>query len=377
MIRNKIDCCKRIAKCQGLSSMILVYDLMKSPRETCCCKKISQSQEKERLLKAVAKGEIKLVKLLVDGGVDVNCRGYDDKTPLLVACSFDPEYKNSDYIFVLVEILIRGGANPNAQDQIGRTPLMYAVRHSLSTGIINLLLENGADPNIHDKNGRNIVSYTKKKYWPTYRCIFKKHLWAESTFQYNDLRQFNNCPMVPCSYTDFKERCSSLTKSNTIVKHLQYDVGDHILRRMSDHNESCYAKNRSLLPKQKCKSYGQKSFAEYKPIPEENENEKQALRPCKEICFRGCETHQLYRNIENNHTCKQNMNIVSGNTKNSVAFNRHSSEEMVDKRVTLAYDTSKSSPHGRRTAFSGVSEIDKVMVLRGIKNTPAKLPPIS
>lgn len=70
--------------------------------------------------------------------IDVNCRGYDGKTPVLVACSFVPEDKDSDSLLSLVDRLIRGGANPNVQDPIGRTPLMYAVRYSLSTDIITL-----------------------------------------------------------------------------------------------------------------------------------------------------------------------------------------------------------------------------------------------
>ncbi|CAC5380627.1 unnamed protein product [Mytilus coruscus] len=170
--------------------------------------------EKERLLKAVTKGEIKLVKLLIDGGVDVNCQGYDGKIPLLEACSFVPENKDSDFLFVLVDILLNGGANPNVQDPIGRTPLMYALRYSLSA----------------------------------------EHLRAENSFYYYDIEQFNNCPMVPCSYTDFKELKSSLTKTSTIEKELQYDVGDDILRQMYEPNESCCTKNMSIPTKRKCDS---------------------------------------------------------------------------------------------------------------------------
>ncbi|CAG2255302.1 unnamed protein product [Mytilus edulis] len=316
------------------------------------------------LLKAVAKWEIKLVKLLVDGGVDVNCRGYDGKTPLLVACSFVPENKNSDSLFVLVEILIRGGANPNGQDPIGRTPLMYAVRHSISTGIINMLLDSGADPNIHDNHGRNIVSYTKRKYWATYKCIFKDHMRTKSGFYYYDIEQFNNCPMGSCSHTDFKELERSLTKTNKTVKELQFDVGDDILLRMTEPNES---------------------FAEYRPIPEENENEKPALGSCKENYFRGCDANQHCKDDHIIPTSKRQYkkNIGSDIHTNSIASKRHSSEEMVDKSVTLAYekltckDILKSSSQRRGNTLSGVSEIDKVIVQRGIQNVPAKLPPIS
>ncbi|XP_063420656.1 ankyrin repeat domain-containing protein 50-like [Mytilus trossulus] len=140
---------------------------------------MDKCQEKEMLLKAVAQGQIKLVKLLIDGGVDVNFQGYDGKTPLIVACSFVAENKDSDSLIVLINLLLKSGAYTNAQDMKGRTPLMYAVRHCLSIDIIQLLLDSDADPTILDNNRRSMLHYMKRKCLPKYRCIFKKYMASE------------------------------------------------------------------------------------------------------------------------------------------------------------------------------------------------------
>ncbi|CAG2192402.1 unnamed protein product [Mytilus edulis] len=213
--------------------------------------------EKDRLLKAIVKREIKLVKLLIDGGVDVKCRGYDGKTPLLVACSFVPEDKDSDSLLSLVGRLIRGGANPNVQDPLGRTPLI-------------------------------------------------------------------------------------------------------------------------------CKSYVRTSFVEYNPIPEEYENERKASRSCNELCLRGCQTHQLYRDIQKKLLLKRKhkQNTGCDNTNNSIVSKKDPSEETVDRTINSAFeymtckDISNSSSQRKGNPLSSVSEIDKDMVVSCTKHSHTTLPPI-
>ncbi|CAG2255303.1 unnamed protein product [Mytilus edulis] len=282
--------------------------------------------EKDRLLKAIVKREIKLVKLLIDGGVDVNCRGYDGKTPLLVACSFVPEDKDSDSLLSLVGRLIRGGANPNVQDPLGRTPLMYAVRFSLSTDIIKLLLDSGADPNVNDKYGRNIAFYTKRKYWMKYRRIFKEHVGVESSFCRHDIEKVGRCSRVPFSFTDLNELNGSLTTSNIIENEQQADDGDDIFQRMSEQNKLYRTKHLSNLQNRRCKSYVRKSCEEYNLIPAEYENERKASRSCNELCLRGCQTHQLYRDIQKNFYLNANINRIQDVTTpiiQSLAKNIH------------------------------------------------------
>ncbi|VDI42044.1 Hypothetical predicted protein, partial [Mytilus galloprovincialis] len=341
--------------------------------------------EKDRLLTAIAKREVKLVKLLIDGGVDVNCRGYDGKTPLLVACSFVPEDKDSDSVLSLVDRLIRGGANPNVQDPIGRTPLMYAVRYSLSTDIIKLLLDSGADPNVNDKYGRNIAFYTKRKYWMKYRRLFKEHVGVESSFSHHDIEIFGRCSRVPFSFTDLNELNDSLTTLNIIEKEQQADFGDNIFRRMSEQNKIYRTKHLSNLQKRRCKSYVRKSCVEYSPIPEEYENEKKASRSSNELFLRRCQRNQLYRDIQNKLLLKHKhkQNIGCDNTNNSIVSKTHPSEEIVDRTINSAFEymtckeISNSSSQRKGNPLSSVSEIDKDMVNSGTKCLLTKLPPIS
>ncbi|CAC5367607.1 unnamed protein product [Mytilus coruscus] len=207
------------------------------------------------LLKAVAQRKIKLVKLLVDGGVNVNYQGYDGKTPLIVACSFVEEKKDSDSLIVLINLLIKCGANTNAQDIKGRTPLMYALRHCLSIDVIQLLLDNDADPTILDKNGRSMIHYIKVKFLPRYRCVFKTYMRSELN-----------------SHSYYVQRITSrpLNSSKTIIcRQSTVGIEDNIFRRVSDSTETCRQNKLKPLSKRKCKSYSSESFIVCNPILEE------------------------------------------------------------------------------------------------------------
>ncbi|CAG2206774.1 unnamed protein product [Mytilus edulis] len=217
------------------------------------------------LLKAVAQGKIKLVKLLIDGGVDVNFPGYDGKTPLIVACSFVAEKKDSDSLIVLINLLLKRGANTNAQDMKGRTPLMYAVRHFLSIDIIQLLLDNDAD--ILDNNGRSMLHYMKRKGLPKYRCILKQYM-ASALSSRSHYEQSVNIRSV---------NLTSIYSQSTV------DLENNIFWRVSDSTETCRQNKLTLLPKRKCKSCTSESLIVFNPVPEEIEGVKQSLRTCEKL----------------------------------------------------------------------------------------------
>jgi hypothetical protein len=97
---------------------------------------------------AVNTGNIKLVKQLLDDGVDVNQKfvfadGPPGNTPLHL----------TSHSKQIAELLIKRGANVNAKDSTGKTPL-HDVAYDGSLSVLKLLIENGADVNAQDNKGR-------------------------------------------------------------------------------------------------------------------------------------------------------------------------------------------------------------------------------
>ena len=113
-----------------------------------------------------------MVRLLLDGGTDVNYQGYDGKTPLSIACSFIHQTDDDGKVLFLVKLLLRHGANTNIQDINGRTPLMHAFRYGSSSEVVNLLLENDAQLEICDKNGMRALDFLNYKSFQKYaECL--------------------------------------------------------------------------------------------------------------------------------------------------------------------------------------------------------------
>ncbi|CAC5367615.1 unnamed protein product [Mytilus coruscus] len=306
------------------------------------------------MLKAVAQRKIKLVKLLLDGGVDVNFQGYDGKTPLIVACSCLHENENSDCMILLINLLIKGGANINAHDMKGRTALMYAVRHVLATDIIQLLLENGADPNILDDDGRNTYYYIRRNIWPRYKKILRKYLRSqhdtkltENNHHYHDLQRVNNYPLLYHGISHNND--SQSTVGGSI---------DNIYRRASDSTASCYPNKVKLLPKSKCKSYSNESGIICNLIHEENENDNTMEGPIEELRKGKTNKQRIYDDINQFHI--NTNDYPNANTKKQFL-------------TTLAGKTTLNN----LTMQQCVSDVDKTILKTGIKRIPVKLPPIS
>ena len=317
------------------------------------------------MLKAVAQRKIKLVKLLLDGGVDVNFQGYDGKTPLIVSCSFLHQNEDSDSMIKLINLLIKGGANVNAQDMKGRTALMYAVHHVLATDIIQQLLDNGADPNILDDEGRNTHYFIRRNIWPRYKSILRKYLRSqhdtivtENNRHNHDLQQVNDYHMLYHGISHSNDSQAVFTGNL-----------DYIYRRASDASASCNSNTVKLLPKRKCKSFSYKSGFVCNLIHEENENNNtmeghiEEFRKDKQNKQRFNDgNYQLYMNKNDYHTAitnKKFLTTLAGKT----TFNNLKNENCLKSKNDRLQHC--------------VSDVDKTIVKTGIKSIPVKLPPIS
>jgi len=96
---------------------------------------------------ASKRGHVEIVKLLLKYPVNINDKGLHDYTPLLYAIS----NRNND----LVKLLLEHKADINCQDDEGNSAIMTAVMRYRKgdTSIIEILLEHGADSKTPNKHG--------------------------------------------------------------------------------------------------------------------------------------------------------------------------------------------------------------------------------
>ena len=100
------------------------------------------------LADASRRGDVKLVRTLIQQGADVNARAVDGASPLHQAVS-------ADHLDV-VDLLLKVGASVAAADRYGVTPLSLAAL-SGNASIIRRLLDAGADPNAVDPAGETAL----------------------------------------------------------------------------------------------------------------------------------------------------------------------------------------------------------------------------
>ncbi|ELU13439.1 hypothetical protein CAPTEDRAFT_98474, partial [Capitella teleta] len=98
---------------------------------------------------------VRVVKLLLNKGVEIDARDILGRTPLYIAICYST---NETTLKMIVEVLVTNGANVDTSDYDGNTPLHRAsIRKHLS--IVNYLLENGADPNAMNNEGNTPYHY--------------------------------------------------------------------------------------------------------------------------------------------------------------------------------------------------------------------------
>lgn len=130
---------------------------------------------------AAENGELRVVKLLVSKGIDINSRDEAHGTPLMSAvygrdlntveyligkgadvnaksglCNTSLHFAADSGELDIVKCLIGEGANVNAKNRDYRTPLHFAI-YSGESDIVKYLVSEGADVNVKDKDGRTLL----------------------------------------------------------------------------------------------------------------------------------------------------------------------------------------------------------------------------
>lgn len=112
------------------------------------------------LSRAACLGSLRLVRTLLEGGVDVNSRTADGQTALMVLSTRRPiNRQETDALLDMASLLIASGADVNIRDRFGKTALMYACAIGHSSRLVSLLLANGADLFTEDHLGFTPLIY--------------------------------------------------------------------------------------------------------------------------------------------------------------------------------------------------------------------------
>jgi ankyrin repeat protein len=106
-----------------------------------------------------------IAEFLISKGVDINAKGYKDRTPLhMVGCT------------EICDLLISKGADIKARDKNGRTPLFEACSSIRSKKqICELLLSKGSDVNARDNHDLTPLHQALKNKHKDVAALLKKH----------------------------------------------------------------------------------------------------------------------------------------------------------------------------------------------------------
>lgn len=95
---------------------------------------------------------VKVLKLLIEKGLDVNQENYSKMSPLHYAASYNSEEGHAR----MIEVLLSYKANINARNDLGLTPFWYLVK-KCNTKMVELFLNSKADLYAVSKKGYNLM----------------------------------------------------------------------------------------------------------------------------------------------------------------------------------------------------------------------------
>ncbi|XP_070775822.1 ankyrin repeat domain-containing protein 34B [Enoplosus armatus] len=124
------------------------------------------------LISAASLGKFRLVRLLVEGGAQVNGRNPRGETALLAACKALRGEPAGPETVKLLTYLLQNKADPNAQDRAGRTALMYACMERAGAQVASTLVAAGAEPSMEDYSGASALVYAvNAQHQPTLKVL--------------------------------------------------------------------------------------------------------------------------------------------------------------------------------------------------------------
>ncbi|KAM4540290.1 ankyrin repeat domain-containing protein 34B [Fundulus diaphanus] len=124
------------------------------------------------LIGAASSGKLRLVRLLVEGGAQVNGSNHRGETALLAACKALRGEPAGIESVKLLKFLLQNKADPNAQDRDGRTALMYACMQRAGALVASTLVAAGADPCMEDGSGASaLVHAINAQHQPTVQVL--------------------------------------------------------------------------------------------------------------------------------------------------------------------------------------------------------------
>jgi ankyrin repeat protein len=112
---------------------------------------------------AAAFGSSEAVRLLLEGGADVNAKNSLGATALIWSAT---DLRKA-------AMLIDTGADVNARSNLGRTPLLIAATCDGCSSLVRLLLEKGADPKVQDERGNSAARLAASADAESMRLIVK------------------------------------------------------------------------------------------------------------------------------------------------------------------------------------------------------------